>query len=88
MSKDNNEFLLIKTIYFTKNSIIGEKILSHQATFGDIIYHFNTNFKTEFLNINKNYKYNGKSLNENTLIKDLIKIPKGKSYIIFKFKNK
>ena len=82
MSKDNNEFLLIKTIYFTKNSIIGEKILSHQATFGDIIYHFNTNFKTEFLNINKNYKYNGKSLNENTLIKDLIKIPKGKSYII------
>ena len=82
MSKENNEFLLIKIIYFTKNSIIGEKILSHQATFGDIIYHFNTNFKTELLNINKNYKYNGINLNENTLIKDLVNIPKGKSYII------
>ena len=82
MSKENNELLLIKVLYLTHSTIIGENIFSHDVTLKDIIFHFNTNFKTEYLNLKKKYTYNGIPINENKLLKELVNIPKGKSYII------
>ena len=82
MSQENNDLILIKAIYFSQSGIIGEHIFSEEITLGDILYYFNTNFKTEFLSIKEKYTFNGIVLNENNLIKNLITIPKGKSNII------
>jgi hypothetical protein len=72
MSEENNELLLIKVIYYTKSGIIGEQMLSSEVTLGDIFYNFNTNYKTDFLNIKKIYKYNNIIIKNDDLIKDLI----------------
>ena len=82
MSQENNDLILIKAIYFSQSGIIGEHIFSEEITLGDILYYFNTNFKTEFLSIKEKYTFNGIVLNENNIIKNLITIPKGKSNII------
>ena len=82
MAQENNDLILIKVIYFSQSGIIGEHIFSGEITLGDILYYFNSNFKTEFLNLKEKYTFNGIPLNENILIKDLITIPKGKPNII------
>ena len=65
MSQENNDLILIKAIYFSQSGIIGEHIFSEEITLGDILYYFNTNFKTEFLSIKEKYTFNGIVLNEN-----------------------
>lgn len=82
MFQEINELLLIKVIYFSKSGIISEHIFSEEIVFGDIIQYFNSNLKTEFLEVKKIYSFNGIIINENTFIKDLIEIPKGKPNII------
>ena len=82
MSEKNNELLLIKVIYFTKSGIIGKQMFSSEVTLGDILYYFNTNYKTDFLNIKKNYSYNEHILKKDDLIKDLVDYPKEKQTII------
>ena len=82
MAQENNDLILIKVIYFSQSGLIGEHIFSGEITLGDILYYFNSNFKTEFLSLKEKYTFNGIPLNENIIIKDLIIIPKGKPNII------
>ena len=82
MSIENNEIILIKVIYFSNSGIIGEQTFPQEITFANIINTFNENYKTETLTMKQQYIYNNIILDENTLIKNLVNIPKGKSKII------
>ena len=82
MNKDNNGIMLIKVIYYSNSGIIGEQTFFQGITFSNIINDFNENFRTESLNMKQKYIYNNIVLKENTIIKNLVKIPKGKSKII------
>ena len=82
MSQEINEPLLIKVIYFSTSGVIKEEIFPEETTFGEIIQYFNSNLKTEFLNLKKRYTFNGIIIKENNIIKNLIKIPKNNSKIL------
>ena len=82
MSEENNELLLIKAIYFSKSGIIGEHKFSSEVTLGDILLYFNTNFKTDYLNIKRKYTYNNTVITNDDLIKDLIDFPQENQNII------
>ena len=82
MSQEINEPLLIKVIYFSTSGVIKEEIFPEEVTFGEIIQYFNSNLRTEFLNLKKRYTFNGIIIKENNIIKNLIKIPKNNSKIL------
>ena len=82
MSQKINEPLLIKVIYFSISGVIKEQIFPEEVTLGDIIQYFNSNLKTEFLNMKKKYTFKGILLKENTIIKYLVDLPKDNSKIL------
>ena len=82
MSQEINEPLLIKVIFFSISGVLREQIFPEEVSFGDIIQYFNSNLKTEFLNMKKIYSFKGIPLKETTIIKYLVDIPKDNSKIL------
>ena len=82
MSQEINEPLLIKVIFFSISGVLREQIFPEEVSFGDIIQYFNSNLKTEFLNMKKTHTFKGIPLKENTIIKNLVDIPKDNSKIL------